>query len=73
MKKLTDHIIYIFLVLSKIKELDKIDYKGNTLDKYSVEQGYSIGFVKGFIFVSKVLILIVVILIISISINILKN
>ena len=57
------------ILLQKLKEHDKVDYKSLNLDKRSYTSGYSNGFVQGFFLARKWIIGIGIILVISLIFN----
>lgn len=57
------------ILLQKLKEHDKVDYKNLNIDKHSYTSGYSNGFVQGFYTMNKWLIGILIILAVSLIFN----
>jgi len=57
------------ILLQKLNEHDKVDYKNLNLDKHSYTSGYSNGFVQGFYLMRKWTIVILIILLVSLIFN----
>jgi hypothetical protein len=57
------------ILLQKLKEHDKVDYKHLSIDKHSYTTGYANGFVQGFYAMNKWIIVILIVLAISLIFN----